>query len=157
MELRRNWENVIDVDRESGGDSKAENTEATVGKERGVDQFRKVFDIVSCREFRDVADDGRADSEIEQSIITGNGKDERPDTERCVAEPVNDDGRQEQTYKNVATQRKPGRAEPPASLVLSLGGAFSLFQSRSLLAWDGPKLGLLEGLHLARDIGPVGS
>ena len=41
---------------------------------------------------------------------------------------------------------------PTASLVLSLFGRISLFQSP---AWDSPKLSLLECVHLVGDIGPV--
>jgi hypothetical protein len=41
---------------------------------------------------------------------------------------------------------------PTASLVLSLFGRISLFQSP---AWDSPKLSLLECIHLVGDIGPV--
>jgi len=41
---------------------------------------------------------------------------------------------------------------PTASLVLSLFGRISLFQSP---AWDSPKLSLLECIHLVGDIVPV--
>ena len=51
MQLRRNFENVIDVERQHPGQNQAQRAQAAIGKERGVDDLGEIFNVVGRREF----------------------------------------------------------------------------------------------------------
>jgi hypothetical protein len=71
----------------------------------------KLFAIICRRILGDVTNDRGADSEIEQAVVAGYGKDEHPDSERGVAQAVNDKWRKEDADDNIDGERRPARAD----------------------------------------------
>ena len=102
MQLGRDLgEDVADVERKHQRDQHAESANAAVGEQAGVDELGKILNVVSGGEFRNVAHNRRADTEVEEPVVAGDGKDEDPDAERGVAQPVQNKGRQENADGNV--------------------------------------------------------
>ena len=66
--------------------------------------------VLSRGELGYIANDGRADAEIEEAVITRKRKNENPDSESGVSQTVENEWRQEESNYYIDAQSKPIRA-----------------------------------------------
>src|SRR5277367_3774395 len=58
----------------------------------------------------------RAYTQVEEAVVSGDGKDQHPDSECSVSEAVNDEGGKKDADQNIDAQRKPARGDVAENL-----------------------------------------
>ncbi len=92
MHSRRNLKHVFNERTRPGGQRHAYHANARVAEQGGVDELSEFFTIVGGSVLGNVANDGRADPQVEQSVVAGHGEDQNPDSGGGIAEVVQDKG-----------------------------------------------------------------
>ena len=99
--------NSVDVDASHDCNQHAQQSNACVGEHGRVEQAADFFEIARRRVFRNVADDRRANAEIENAVVTGEGKNQYPDAECRVSQAMQNEGREKHADQNVDSKREP--------------------------------------------------
>src|SRR5581483_7962302 len=82
---------------------------AGVGEQARIDQAGELVLVTSRLELRNIADQRGADSEIEDAVIPGQGKNQDPQAKSFVAKMMQDERRQEEADRYVDGKAAPAR------------------------------------------------
>ena len=93
------------------GDHQRGRSDGGVGGEAGVDQLGEPFAVIGSGVGRNVANDGRANTEIEQAVVARNREDQNPNPECRVAQPMQDEGREENSHQDTDSEAEPTGAD----------------------------------------------
>ena len=109
MHSGRNLEEALHRRTQDRGQHHTHHTDAGVAEKSGIDELREFFAIASRRVLGNVANDGGADAEVEQAVVTGHGEDQHPDSESRITQVMQDERRKENADQYVDGERGPAR------------------------------------------------
>src|SRR5580700_6734132 len=111
MHSGRNLEKMFHRRTEQGGQHHAHRANSGVTEQSRVDELRKLFTLPSGRVLGNVANDRGTDAEIEQTVVSGNGENQDPDSERRIAQAMEDKRGKKNADDYVDSERGPARSD----------------------------------------------
>src|ERR1700722_4234949 len=109
QKCRRNTEQAIDIESSQRRRHQQNGAQAAVDEQAGIDEPRQLRLVASGMKFGDVTNQRRSDAEVEDAVVTGQRKNQDPESEGIVPEMMQDERREKEADGDVHRQACPTR------------------------------------------------